>query len=177
MNPGSKRLRLSPSKACLISPDNAGPSTCTAGPPSSSPPRRSHDPLLLSLAAGAPAGSGVEEEEGYLVVEEDATDSSLIITMGRACFLRLSQHAQLAGCSLCPVCISEDSQLEVKAGRRRAARSRKRKMAEEERGASESEGEVEIDRQLDQALETKSRQHNLTTVNVKNIIHVSAFAR
>lgn len=41
-------------------------------------------------------------------------------------------------------------------------------MAEEE-----SEGEVEIDRQLDQSLETKSRQHNLTTVNVKNIIHVS----
>lgn len=111
------------------------------------------------------------------MVEEDATDSSLIITMGGACFLRLSQRAQLAGCSLCPVCISEDSQLEVKAGRRRAARSRKRKMAEEERGASESEGEVEIDRQLDQALETKSRQHNLTTVNVKNIIHVSAFAR
>lgn len=32
---------------------------------------------------------------------------------------------------------------------------------------------MEIDRQLDQALETKSRQHNLTTVNVKNIIHVS----
>lgn len=52
--------------------------------------------------------------------------------------------------------------------RRRPARSRKRKMAEEE-----SEGEVEIDRQLDQSLETKSRQHNLTTVNVKNIIHVS----
>lgn len=50
-------------------------------------------------------------------------------------------------------------------------------MAEEECGASESEGEVEIDRQLDQSLETKSRQHNLTTVNVKNIIHVSASTR
>uniref|UniRef100_A0A3Q2PPS6 Uncharacterized protein n=1 Tax=Fundulus heteroclitus TaxID=8078 RepID=A0A3Q2PPS6_FUNHE len=31
--------------------------------------------------------------------------------------------------------------------------------------------EVEIDSELDQALETKSKQHNLTTVNVKNIIH------
>ncbi|CAF92691.1 unnamed protein product [Tetraodon nigroviridis] len=71
----------------------------------------------------------------------------------------------------------QDSQPEMKAGRRRAARSRKRKMTEEERGASESEAEVEIDRRLDQSLETKSRQHNLTTVNVKNIIHVSARAR
>ncbi|XP_018603235.2 GON-4-like protein isoform X1 [Scleropages formosus] len=31
--------------------------------------------------------------------------------------------------------------------------------------------EVEIDRELDRELETKSRQHNLTTVNVRNIIH------
>ncbi|XP_031695370.1 GON-4-like protein [Anarrhichthys ocellatus] len=30
---------------------------------------------------------------------------------------------------------------------------------------------MEIDRQLDQSLETKSKQHNLTTVNVRNIIH------
>lgn len=48
-------------------------------------------------------------------------------------------------------------------------------MTEEECSASESEGEVEIDKQLDHSLETKSRQHNLTTVNVKNIIHVSSF--
>ena len=51
----------------------------------------------------------------------------------------------------------------------------------DERGrASETEEEedtgveVEIDRQLDQSLETKSKQHNLTTVNVRNIIHVSS---
>lgn len=94
MNPGSKRLRLSPSKLCIIS-DTAGPSTW---PLSSSPPHFSHDALPLSLAAGAPAGRRVEEEEeedGYLVVEEDATDSSLIITMGSARFLRLRQHSQL----------------------------------------------------------------------------------
>uniref|UniRef100_A0A3B4ZHM6 Si:dkey-27c15.3 n=1 Tax=Stegastes partitus TaxID=144197 RepID=A0A3B4ZHM6_9TELE len=47
---------------------------------------------------------------------------------------------------------------------------------EERGGASESDEEdtgvdVEIDRQLDQSLETKSKQHNLTTVNVRNIIH------
>lgn len=47
-------------------------------------------------------------------------------------------------------------------------------MTEHDCGASESEGEVEIDKELDQSLETKSRQHNLTTVNVKNIIHVSS---
>lgn len=69
--------------------------------------------------------------------------------------------------------------MEVKAGRRRTARNRKRKLTEEGEGrASESEEEagveVEIDRQLDQSLETKSKQHNLTTVNVRNIIHVSS---
>lgn len=71
--------------------------------------------------------------------------------------------------------------MEAKAARRRAARNRKRKLTEKEGGASESEEEevgveVEIDRQLDQSLETKSKQHNLTTVNVRNIIHVSSLA-
>lgn len=81
MNPVRKRLRLSPSKHRIIS-HTAGPSTGRAESPSSSPPHLSHD--ALPLATGAPAGSGVEEEEGYLVVEEDATDSSLIITMGES---------------------------------------------------------------------------------------------
>lgn len=70
--------------------------------------------------------------------------------------------------------------MEAKVARRRAARNRKRKLTEKEGGVSESEEEevgveVEIDRQLDQSLETKSKQHNLTTVNVRNIIHVSSF--
>lgn len=69
------------------------------------------------------------------------------------------------------MCLSEDSQ-EVKAARRRAVRKRKRKQTEEEE-EEEEEVEVEIDRQLDQSLESKSKQHNLTTVNVRNIIHVS----
>ncbi|XP_069581774.1 GON-4-like protein [Brachyistius frenatus] len=94
-----------------------------------------------------------EGEEGYLLVEEDTTDSSLIITM-------------------------DDSQVE--AARRKAVRKRKTMLSEEEEkergGASESEEEergveLEIDRRLDQSLETKSKQHNLTTVNVRNILH------
>ena len=73
---------------------------------------------------------------------------------------------------------SEESQVEVKAARRKSVRKRKKRMTEEEEergGASESEEEepVDIDRQLDKSLETKSKQHNLTTVNVRNIIHVS----
>ncbi|XP_047186051.1 GON-4-like protein isoform X2 [Scophthalmus maximus] len=112
----------------------------------------SHDALLLPPEEEEEE----EEEEGYLLVEEDTTDSSLVITM-------------------------EDSQLEVKAARRRAVSKRRGKVPEEEEeqrgGASESDEreqtgvEVEIDRQLDQSLETKSKQHNLTTVNVRNILH------
>ncbi|XP_008297246.1 GON-4-like protein [Stegastes partitus] len=115
----------------------------------------SHDALLLPPPRAC-VGAGAEEEEeeeGYLLVMEDATDSSLVITM-------------------------EDSQVEVKAARRKAARKWSRKVTDDEErgGASESDEEdtgvdVEIDRQLDQSLETKSKQHNLTTVNVRNIIH------
>lgn len=90
MNPVRKRLRLSPSKHRIIS-DTAGPSTWRAEPLSSSPPHLSHD--ALPLATGAPAGSRVEEEEGYLVVEEDATDSSLIITMGERAHTHTHSHS------------------------------------------------------------------------------------
>lgn len=63
--------------------------------------------------------------------------------------------------------------------RRRSSRKKRSVEAEEDEeeekeGCGDSDSEVElIDRQLDQSLETKSRQHNLTTVNVKNILHVS----
>ncbi|XP_041810670.1 GON-4-like protein isoform X4 [Chelmon rostratus] len=146
MNPVRKCLKLCPSRPACAATAARG-----SRPPRSSPQLFSHDALLLPPPA-APAGGGAEEE-GYLLVEEDTTDSSLIITM-------------------------EDSQVEVKTARRKAVRKRKRKLTEEEGegGASESEEEeagveVEIDRQLDQSLETKSKQHNLTTVNVRNIIH------
>lgn len=170
MNPVRKRLRLSPS-----TPRVPGDAAGASEPLSCSPPHFSHDALPPSLATGGPSASRVEEEEGYLVVEEDATDSSLIITMGEVTHTLLNKHLWL-DCSMCDVFISEDSQLEMKAQRRRPARNRKRKMTEHDCGASESEGEVGIDKELDQSLETKSRQHNLTTVNVKNIIHVSSCA-
>uniref|UniRef100_A0A087XTS0 Si:dkey-27c15.3 n=1 Tax=Poecilia formosa TaxID=48698 RepID=A0A087XTS0_POEFO len=75
----------------------------------------------------------------------------------------------------------EDSRKEVKAQRKKAAKRKKRTLNEKEvddqgrKSETEEEEEtgveVEIDKDLDQALETKSKQHNLTTVNVKNIIH------
>ncbi|XP_034535293.1 GON-4-like protein, partial [Notolabrus celidotus] len=146
MNPFHKRLKLSPNS-----------SRPPAGSPRPDPQLPSHDALLQPPPA--PAGGGAreeeEEEEGYLLVEEDTTDSSLIITM-------------------------EDSQVGGKAVRRRSGRKRKKKPTEEgvDGGvASESEEEaestvdMEIGRRLDQSLETKSKQHNLTTVNVRNIIH------
>ncbi|MEQ2217164.1 hypothetical protein XENOCAPTIV_025975 [Xenoophorus captivus] len=74
---------------------------------------------------------------------------------------------------------TEDNHKGVKAPRKKAVKKKKRTLNEKEvneKGqTSETEEEtgveVEIDRELDQALETKSKQHNLTTVNVKNIIH------
>ncbi|XP_027142386.1 GON-4-like protein isoform X2 [Larimichthys crocea] len=146
MNPARKRLKLSrPAVATAAT-------TRTTRPPRSDPQILTRDALLPTPPAGA-AGGVEEEEEGYLLVEEDTTDSSLIITM-------------------------EDSQVEVKSARRRAVRKKRKKLTEEQEegeGASESEEEeeeeVEIDRHLDQSLETKSKQHNLTTVNVRNIIH------
>ncbi|XP_061598030.1 GON-4-like protein isoform X2 [Cololabis saira] len=150
MNPVRKRLKLSPSKPQhgLSSTNNAQKVT--------SPKFISHDALLPSPAAPAEPRDEQEEEESYLFVEEDTTHSSLIITM-------------------------EDSPMEGKATRRKVVRKKKKTLNEEEdvkRGrTSETEEEddaaveVEIDRQLDQSLETKSKQHNLTTVNVRNILH------
>ncbi|XP_037330678.2 GON-4-like protein isoform X2 [Pungitius pungitius] len=127
------------------------PSARSHRAPRCSPPLTSHDALCRLAAAGG--GAQEEGQGGYLLVEEDTTDSRLIITM-------------------------EDRPVELKAARRRAVRKRKKKLTleeEEKGGASDSEeeagAEVEIDRQLDQSLETKSKQHNLTTVNVRNIIH------
>ena len=45
---------------------------------------------------------------------------------------------------------------------------------EEEENEDEIQPEVEIDQELDRELENKSRQHNLTSANVRSIIHVSA---
>ncbi|CAN9503565.1 unnamed protein product [Ophioblennius macclurei] len=152
MNSAKKRLRLN---AAVTPP----PLLAIPGRGSTHiAPPHSHDALLRPQPVQE---EEEEEEEGYLLVEEDTTDSSLIITM-------------------------EDSQLKVK--RRKVSKKRKRKSTDDggeaEEGEEEEEGEVggaseseeegvgvEIDKQLDQSLETKSKQHNLTTVNVRNIIH------
>ncbi|KAM4725905.1 GON-4-like protein [Anableps anableps] len=149
MNSVRKRLKLSPTK-----PQHASSS------PRAGPARISCEDAGLLLPPPAASGARAEEEEeGYLLVEEDTTDSSLIITM-------------------------EDSQKEVKAQGKKAGKKKKRTLnekeanekgrtpeTEEEEEEEEAGVEVEIDKELDQALETKSKQHNLTTVNVKNIIH------
>nr|XP_046273124.1 GON-4-like protein [Scatophagus argus] len=153
MNAVRKRLKLSPATPAVADDRSVRPALV------------SHDASLLSPPAAPASGGAEEEHEGYLLVEEDTTDSSLIITM-------------------------EDSRVEVKAAKRRAMRNRKRKLTGEkgdrasdseeeeeevevevEEAEAEAGAEVEIDRQLDQSLETKSRQHNLTTVNVRNILH------
>ncbi|XP_054619254.1 GON-4-like protein isoform X2 [Dunckerocampus dactyliophorus] len=96
----------------------------------------------LKLGTSHQRGLG---EEGCSPVEEDATESSLIITTG-------DQHA--------------------KSARRRAVRrKRKTETGEEDQREEEGAGGELIDRQLDQSLENKSKQHKLTSVNVRNIIH------
>lgn len=60
-------------------------------------------------------------------------------------------------------------------GRRKGLR-RKREAAcevEDQQVVDEIQPELEMDRDLDRDLENKSRQHNLTSANVRNIIHVS----
>uniref|UniRef100_A0AAZ3S3Z1 Myb-like domain-containing protein n=1 Tax=Oncorhynchus tshawytscha TaxID=74940 RepID=A0AAZ3S3Z1_ONCTS len=70
----------------------------------------------------------------------------------------------------------EESGLEVHgtSSRKKGAVKRKKRAADREVGERRQEvadPEVEIDRELDRELENKSRQHNLTTANVRNIIH------
>ncbi|XP_072304474.1 GON-4-like protein [Eucyclogobius newberryi] len=64
-----------------------------------------------------------------------------------------------------------DSSLVITMDGTRVKTRRKRRKPTEEEGGGASESEPEIDRQLNQSLETKSKQHNLTTANVKTILH------
>ncbi|XP_036411256.1 GON-4-like protein [Megalops cyprinoides] len=133
----------------------------------------SQSPSQSPLPAGKPgtamcpdlAQSGEEPQECLspshrpLLTEED-TDTSLVITL------------------------EDDQRGRRRGGRRKGGVKRKRSTTSGDGGAAtepgegqegmsreESQIEVEIDRQLDRELESKSRQHNLTTVNVRNIIH------
>ncbi|XP_061123411.1 GON-4-like protein isoform X1 [Syngnathus typhle] len=71
--------------------------------------------------------------------------------------------------------ITADDECAEGGGKRMVKRKRKRQTEEEEeekKSEKERPGEdLEIDRQLDQLLECKSKQHKLTSVNVRNIIH------
>lgn len=62
-------------------------------------------------------------------------------------------------------------------GRKKGLRRKRDTVGEVETQQKEVEDEiqpeVEIDQELDRELENKSRQHNLTSANVRNIIHVS----
>uniref|UniRef100_A0A8C7VLQ2 Si:dkey-27c15.3 n=1 Tax=Oncorhynchus mykiss TaxID=8022 RepID=A0A8C7VLQ2_ONCMY len=61
-----------------------------------------------------------------------------------------------------------------KGSRKKEGVKRKKRAADREVAERQQQGagpEVEIDRELDRELENKSRQHNLTTANVRNIIH------
>lgn len=57
--------------------------------------------------------------------------------------------------------------------RKREARETGSRQEEDEEEEDELQPEVEIDPELDRELESKSRQHNLTSANVRSIIHVS----
>ncbi|KAM9383664.1 GON-4-like protein [Pholidichthys leucotaenia] len=102
----------------------------------------SHDALLT---LSPPGGGAIDEKgKGHLLVEEDPPNASLGNTQ---------PHRTV---------------------KRKAARKRKRKEEGSDEGGrtlEEEEEGMEIDRQLDQSLETKSKQHNLTSVNVRNILH------
>ncbi len=56
---------------------------------------------------------------------------------------------------------------------RRTGLRRKRDAVSEVEAEDQIQPEVEIDQELDRELENKSRQHNLTSANVRSIIHVS----
>lgn len=70
-----KCLKLSASKTSSPSPYGAA---IVAAARSRNTSAASHDALLRP----PPEGGGAKDGEGYLLVEEDATDSSLVITMG-----------------------------------------------------------------------------------------------
>ncbi|KAL0962283.1 hypothetical protein UPYG_G00338090 [Umbra pygmaea] len=68
----------------------------------------------------------------------------------------------------------DDTLCKGKSSRKKGGVKRKKRLAEgavEDGHEEEVVPEVEIDRELDRELENKSKQHNLTTTNVRNIIH------
>lgn len=76
---------------------------------------------------------------------------------------------------LCPLSGNKQS-CSRQSGKPKAGVKRKRETetgSQREEEEDELHPEVEIDPELDRELENKSRQHNLTSANVRSIIHVS----
>ncbi|KAG9279611.1 GON-4-like protein [Astyanax mexicanus] len=100
---------------------------------------------------------GIMQSAKLVLSSEDETEKTLVITV---------DHGQSSTRS---------------SGRRKGCLKRKREMSgtaeaggqqeEDEEDEDEIQPEVEIDQELDRELENKSRQHNLTSANVRNIIH------
>uniref|UniRef100_A0A8P4KBN2 Si:dkey-27c15.3 n=1 Tax=Dicentrarchus labrax TaxID=13489 RepID=A0A8P4KBN2_DICLA len=110
-------------------------------PPCSGPQLLSHDASLLPPPA-APAGVGAQEEE-----EEEGYLLVQEDTTDSSLIITMAQVSL------------------------RCVKVFNLEEEEEEEEEAAAGVELEIDRRLDQSLETKSKQHNLTTVNVRNIIH------
>lgn len=98
-----------------------------------------------------------------------------------ACYNNQEQHA---GCSHTPeddadrtlvITFDKEQGVTRPVGRRKGSKRKKEAAgqidAQQETGEDEIQPEVEIDPDLDRELENKSRQHNLTSANVRNIIH------
>ncbi|XP_058863300.1 GON-4-like protein isoform X1 [Acipenser ruthenus] len=105
-----------------------------------------------------------------------------------------TKESELAGssCHRDPPAVSEECPLEVEGeedgefglvitldgeesgeggGRRRKRKGVKRKRGEGAAPAAPPDCEIEVGGQLDRDLESQAKQHNLTTINVRNIIH------
>eukprot|EP00063_Salmo_salar_P057836 XP_014032671.1 PREDICTED: GON-4-like protein isoform X1 [Salmo salar] len=110
--------------------------------------------------------------------------SDLLVAEGSPGQVENEEEAGHCSPAQCPPQTEEETDLVItmdnkqggghKGSRKKGGVKRKKRAVDGEVGGGEQGGaspEVEIDRELDRELENKSRQHNLTTANVRNIIH------
>ncbi|TSK28277.1 Protein disulfide-isomerase A3 [Bagarius yarrelli] len=126
------------------------PASSSVSPPPS--PSREEEPRPEnSTEASKRAGRSKEAQCGSSSDDDDDAEKTLIITVD-------SEQS-------CP----------RQSGKVKGGVKRKREMTEtvsqEEEEEDELQPEVAIDKELDRELENKSRQHNLTSANVRSIIH------
>ncbi|XP_058260739.1 GON-4-like protein isoform X2 [Hemibagrus wyckioides] len=129
------------------SEENEGKAETSSGSPPSSP-SRDEEPCPEDITESSRrAGRSKETQRGSS--SDDDAEKTLIITVG-----------------------SEQS-CSRQSGKAKAGVKRKRETNETgfQQKEDELQPEVEIDQELDRELENKSRQHNLTSANVRSIIH------